>query len=213
MKRIITTTLIVCITMLTVKAQSDAVRIAGIGNSITYGFGIDSVEVNSYPAQLQQILGKGYDVRNYGVNSRTLLNKGDHPYQQEKAWRDALAFQPDIAIIKLGTNDSKPENWQYHKDFKHDLKQLLKVLKEKGNKPRIILCTPIPAFKSTWNINDSVIVNGIIPIIYKVARKKKLQVIDLHTLYANDGDKMLKDGIHPNKRGARRLAEIIAGKI
>ena len=199
--------------MLTVKAQSDAVRIACIGNSITYGFGIDSVEQNSYPAQLQQILGKGYDVRNYGVNSRTLLNKGDHPYQQEKAWRDALAFQPDIAIIKLGTNDSKPENWQYHKDFKHDLKEMLKVLKEKGNKPRIILCTPIPAFKSTWNINDSVIVNGIIPIIYKVARKKRLQVIDLHTLYANDGDKMLKDGIHPNKRGARRLAEIIAGKI
>ena len=199
--------------MLTVKAQSDAVRIACIGNSITYGFGIDSVEANSYPAQLQQILGKGYDVRNYGVNSRTLLNKGDHPYQQEKAWRDALAFQPDIAIIKLGTNDSKPENWQYHKDFKHDLKEMLKVLKEKGNKPRIILCTPIPAFKSTWNINDSVIVNGIIPIIYKVARKKRLQVIDLHTLYANDGDKMLKDGIHPNKRGARRLAEIIAGKI
>ena len=199
--------------MLTVKAQQDAVRIACIGNSITYGFGIDSVEQNSYPAQLQQILGKGYDVRNFGVSSRTLLNKGDHPYQQEKAWRDALAFQPDIAIIKLGTNDSKPENWQYHKDFGHDLKGMLKVLKEKGNKPRIILCTPIPAFKSTWNINDSVIVNGIIPIIYKVARKKRLQVIDLHTLYANDGDKMLKDGIHPNKRGARRLAEIIAGKI
>jgi lysophospholipase L1-like esterase len=58
-----------------------------------------------------------------------------------------------------------------------------------------------------------VIVNGIIPIINKIARKKRLQVIDLHTLYANDGDKMLDDGIHPDKRGARRLAEIIAGKI
>jgi lysophospholipase L1-like esterase len=198
---------------MTVRAQQDAVRIACIGNSITYGFGIDSVEQNSYPAQLQQILGKGYDVRNFGVSSRTLLNKGDFPYQREKAWRDALAFQPDIAIVKLGTNDSKPENWQYHKDFKHDLKQLLKVLKEKGGKPRIILCTPIPAFKPTWNINDSVIVNGIIPIINKIARKKRLQVIDLHTLYANDGDKMLDDGIHPDKRGARRLAEIIAGKL
>lgn len=202
-----------CLTVLAVRAQHDAVRIACIGNSITYGFGIDSVEVNSYPAQLQQILGKGYDVRNFGVSSRTLLNKGDYPYQKEKAWCDALAFQPDIAIVKLGTNDSKPENWQYHKDFKHDLKQLLKVLKEKGNKPRIILCTPIPAFKPTWHINDSVIVNGIIPIINKIARKKRLQVIDLHTLYANDGDKMLKDGIHPDKRGARRLAEIIAGKL
>ena len=77
-------------------------------------------------------------------------------------------------------------------------------------KPQIYLCTPIPAFKSTWNINDSVIVNGIIPIQQEVAAKYGLQVIDLHTLYANDGDKMLSDGIHPNARGASRMAQIIA---
>ena len=77
----------------------------------------------------------------------------------------------------------------------------------------IRLCTPIPAFKPTWNINDSVIVNAIIPVIRKVAQKNKLKVIDLHTLYANDGDKMLGDGIHPNDKGARRMAELIAAEL
>lgn len=193
--------------------QKDAVRVACIGNSITDGFGIEMAEQRGYPAQLQKILGSGYNVKNYGVSSRTMLNKGDWPYQNEMAWRDALAFRPDIVIIKLGTNDSKPENWQYNKGFRDDLQQMIDKLQANGNKPRIMLCTPIPAFKPTWNINDSVIVNGITPIINKVAKKNKLEVIDLHTLYANDGDKMLADGIHPDAKGARRLAEIIASEM
>ena len=110
-----------------------------------------------------------------------------------------------------------------------DLQQMIDVLRpvtpvldKKGRKtkktivpakPVIYLCTPIPAFKSTWQINDSVITNGIIPVIQKVAQRNGLQVIDLHTLYANDGDKMLADGIHPDAKGARRMAEIIAAEL
>ena len=149
----------------------------------------------------------------------------------EMAWRDALAFKPDVVIIKLGTNDSKPENCQYGAEFQQDLEQMILALRpdlaqpvKKGKKakkaqpvvaqkPRIFLCTPIPAFKSTWNINDAVITNEIIPIQQAVAKKYGLQVIDLHTLYANDGDKMLSDGIHPDGKGAHRMAEIIAEKI
>ena len=193
--------------------KKDAVRVACIGNSITDGFGIDMASQRGYPAQLQQLLGNDYHVKNFGVSGRTMLNKGDLPYQNELAWRDALAFRPDIVIIKLGTNDSKPENWQYNKGFKDDLQQMVDALQANKNNPRILLCTPIPAFKPTWNINDSVIVHGITPVINKVAKKNKLQVIDLHTLYANDGDKMIADGIHPDARGARRMAEIIAEQL
>jgi len=193
--------------------KKEAVRVACIGNSITDGFGIDMATQRGYPAQLQQLLGDGYHVKNFGVSGRTMLNKGDLPYQNELAWRDALAFRPDIVIIKLGTNDSKPENWQYNKGFKDDLQQMVDALQANKNNPRIFLCTPIPAFKPTWNINDSVIVHGITPVINKVAKKNKLQVIDLHTLYANDGDKMIDDGIHPDAKGARRMAEIIAEQL
>ena len=209
--------------------KTDAIKVACIGNSITDGHGIEMAPAYGYPAQLQKILGKDYWVKNFGVSARTMLNKGDYPYMNEMAWKDAVAFKPDIVIIKLGTNDSKPENWQYGAEFKQDLQQMITTLrpdlaqpiKKKKNKkatvqpvgPQIFLCTPIPAFKSTWNINDSVIVNNIIPIQQEVAKEYGLQVIDLHTLFANDGDKMLDDGIHPDDKGARRMAEIIADII
>ena len=219
--------------------KEDAVRVACLGNSITDGFGIDMASAYGYPAMLQKKLGDGYWVRNFGVSSRTMLNKGDWPYMNEPAWRDALDFKPEIVIIKLGTNDSKPENWQYNAEFKQDLEQMIFTLRpdlkqyadmpaKKAQKamakalakaaksgatpakPQIYLCTPIPAFKSTWNINDSVIVNGVIPIQQEVALKYGLEVIDLHTLFANDGDKVLPDGIHPDAKGAARMADIIA---
>jgi acetyl esterase/lipase len=222
--------------------KEGAIRVACLGNSITDGFGIDMASAYGYPAMLQKKLGDGYWVRNFGVSSRTMLNKGDWPYMNEPAWRDALDFKPEIVIIKLGTNDSKPENWQYNAEFKQDLEQMIFTLrpdlKQYANmpakkaqkamakalakaaksgiapaKPRILLCTPIPAFKSTWNINDSVIVNGVIPIQQEVAQKYGLEVIDLHTLFANDGDKVLPDGIHPDAKGAARMADIIADAL
>ena len=189
--------------------KTDAIRVACIGNSITDGHGIDLAPQRGYPAQLQRMLGKDYWVKNFGVSSRTLLNKGDFPYMKEMAWRDALAFNPDIVVIKLGTNDSKPQNWQYASEFKQDLLQMIKAL----GKAKIFLCTPIPAFKPSWYINDSVIVNGIIPIQKEVARKNGLQLIDLHTLMANDEELVQPDGIHPNEKGVAKMAEIIAGAI
>ena len=130
----------------------------------------------------------------------------------EMAWRDALAFKPDVVVIKLGTNDSKPENWQYGAEFKQDLQQMILTLRRIGA-ARIYLCTPIPAFKPTWNINDKVITDEIIPIQQEVARQYGLQVIDLHTLMANDADKVIDDGIHPDEKGAKKMAEIIAKAI
>ena len=204
--------------------QADAIRVACIGNSITDGFGIDMATQYGYPAQLQKKLGNGYWVKNFGVSSRTMLNKGDFPYMNEMAWRDALAFKPDIVLIKLGTNDSKPYNWQHKAEFRQDLEQMVLTLrpdlavsskKRKKSKsivpakPEIYLCTPIKAEKPTWEISDSVIANEIIPIQQAVAAKYGLKVIDLHTLYEGGALQMLPDGIHPNGKGALRMAEII----
>ena len=205
--------------------QQDAIRVACIGNSITDGHGIEMAPVNGYPALLQRQLGKDYLVKNFGVSGRTLLNHGDMPYMKETAWKDAQAFDPDIVVIKLGTNDSKPQNWKYAAEFKQDLQQMITTLcpalaqsakKRKKSKnaqpvrPKIYLCTPIPAFKSSWNINDAVITNEIIPIQKEVAQQYGLQLIDLHTLFANDVDKMQEDGIHPDGKGVRRIADIVA---
>ena len=210
--------------------KEDAIKVACIGNSITDGHGIDFAPVNGYPAQLQKLLGNDYYVKNFGVSGRTMLNKGDQPYMTELAWADAQAFKPDVVIIKLGTNDSKPQNWQYGEEFKQDLKQMITTLRpdlaqpaKKGKKnkkqviknegPKIILCTPIPAFKKSWGINDEIITKNIIPIQQEVAQEYNLQVIDLHSLFGDGKDTMLNDGIHPNDKGAQKMAKIIADAI
>lgn len=194
--------------------QENSIRVACIGNSITDGSGIDMSDAKGYPAQLQQLLGDKYNVRNFGVSARTMLNNGDHPYMKELAWRDALAFQPDIAVIKLGTNDSKPRNWQYGANFGKDMQQMIDSLRQLPSKPKIYLCSPIPAFKTQWGINDSTITAGVIPVIKKLAKKNHLQFIDLHTTFKDfDNKQIQQDGIHPTAKGAGQMARIIADAL
>lgn len=193
--------------------KADAIRVACIGNSITDGMGIDMAGTRGYPAVLQRELGDRYLVKNFGVSARTLLNSGDHPYMQEQAWRDAQGFCPDVVIVKLGTNDSKTENWTGEKDYARDLQQMLDTLGKLPSKPRILLCNPIPAAE-IWNIRDSVIVNHITPVLQKSAKKNKLTFIDLHAAFGNgDGKQMQRDGIHPTAEGAAQIAKIIASYI
>lgn len=199
--------------------KAEATRVACIGNSITDGSGIDMVDVEGYPARMQAILGADYCVRNFGVSGRTMLNHGDRPYMKEKAWAEAKAFCPNVAVIKLGTNDSKPRNWdKYGKEFGKDLQQMIDELKTLPSKPTIYLCTPLQSSErkgkvSDNTIRDSVVVAGVIPVINKVAKKNKLKVIDLHPLIDPKSDMMQRDGIHPTSKGAALMAKTVAEVI
>lgn len=188
--------------------RQDAVRVACVGNSITEGFGLDMAGQKAYPALLQGKLGDGFLVKNYGVSAHTLMGKGDLPYVRNMAWRDVLAFRPNVVILGLGTNDSKPGNWRHAADFEADLNAMVDTLESLPDKPKIYLLTPIHAIKPTWDINDSVISGTIAPIIRKVAKKRKCQLIDLNEEFKGQG-LMLEDGIHPSGKGAARMAELI----
>ncbi len=198
--------------------KADAKRVACIGNSITDGAGIDYVDVRSYPAQLQKMLGRDYCVKNFGVSGRTMLNKGNRPYMKENAWQEAKAFNPDILVIKLGTNDSKPMNWDKHsKEYAKDMQQMIDELGKLEAKPTIYLCTPVKAREfapiTDNTIRDSVMQAEVIPAIEKVAKKNKLTVIDLRPLIDPNGKEMSRDGIHPTADGAAKMAKAIAKAI
>src|SRR4051812_38761214 len=101
-------------------ASANPVKVACVGDSITEGAGLTTPATQSYPARLQQLLGTNYLVKNYGVGGRTLLKQGDFPYWKEPAFTNSHTFGPNIVIIQLGTNDSKPQNWRFGTNFVSD---------------------------------------------------------------------------------------------
>lgn len=192
--------------------KRNAIRVACIGNSITYGDGITNRLKESYPAQLGKLLGNDYWVSNFGVNANTLLIKGDNPYVKSSSWREALSFNPDIVVIMLGTNDSKPLNWIHKDDFESDMQTMIDSLKKLSSKPKIYLGYPAKAYSQRFTIDDSIIVKEIIPKIQKVAKKNKLETIDLHSATDGHAD-LFVDEIHPNTKGAALIAKEIADVI
>lgn len=192
--------------------RKDAVRVACIGNSITFGAGIRNRSRDSYPSVLARMLGDSYWVKNFGVSARTMLNKGDHPYMNEPAYKNALAFNPNIVVIKLGTNDSKSFNWKYRADFMKDAQTMIDAFKGLPSQPKIYLCYPSKAYLTGDGINDDIISKEIIPMIKKLAKKNDLSVIDLHT--AMDGmPELFPDRIHPNEKGAQVMAKAVYQSI
>jgi lysophospholipase L1-like esterase len=187
---------------------ADPIRWACIGNSITQGPSV----TDAYPAKLGKLLGPGYVVENDGSSGRTLMKNGDVPYWTQGKLSNVFAFKPDIVTIKLGTNDSKPINWDKHKgEFERDLIALIDTVANMPSKPKVWLCIPVPAFSDgsgDYGIRGSVIKNEIIPIIQKVAAAKGLPLIDLYTPMLSH-KAFFGDNVHPNAEGHDSIAAII----
>ena len=77
------------------------VKVACVGNSITYGMRLEDRERESYPAQLQALLGDRYEVGNFGKSGATLLRHGHRPYFEQEEFRQAMDFAGDIVVIHL----------------------------------------------------------------------------------------------------------------
>ena len=120
------------------------IRVACVGDSITYGHGIKNWKKNNYPAVLQKELGNTYHVNNYGVSGYTVQDDGDKPYTSLKQYQQSLDYNPDIVVFMMGTNDSKPYNYKTPGKFRTDLENILYSYEEVGSK--IYLCTPATSF-------------------------------------------------------------------
>lgn len=197
------------------KKQVQKIKVACVGNSITYGTGIEDREHFSYPVQLQKMLGEKYQVGNFGKPGATLLNHGHRPYMQQEEFKEAMAFKGDIAVIHLGINDTDSRNWpNYRDEFVKDYLSLMDSLRSANPKVRFILArmTPI-ADRHPRFISGTKLWHGEIQeAIQTVARVSGAELIDFHApLYPYPY--LLPDAIHPNPEGAGILAKTVYGGI
>ncbi len=193
------------------KQKKDHINISCVGDSITFGSGIKNTN-NSYPFQLESMLGQKFTVRNFGRNSATMLQKGNLPYWTQKEYNNAMRSNPDLVIIMLGTNDTKPQNWQYKSMYKTDYKNLINQFKHLSTHPEVWIALPPPIFEAKYGLNDTIVANKLLPLIKEVAKEENLKLIDNNTLFKNKPE-LFNDGIHPNEKGARIMAENIAKEI
>ena len=185
---------------------ANAVKVACIGNSITYGARLKYPQVESYPMQLQKLLGDGYWVKNFGISGST-MGKSENTFMERDRWQHAQQFLPDIVFIKLGTNDIKSTHWKGDEAFTTAYQHMIDTLRALPSKPRIVLCLPATSYRTNDHL-DSNITSKAIPLIRQVAKKNKLDVIDLHTPTSGQPERF-PDQLHPDVQGAGIIAQTL----
>ena len=180
-----------------------SIRVACVGDSITQG--VKLPQGMTYPEQLQKMLGSPWIVKNFGKSGRTLLKQGDHPYWNESIYQDALQFAPDAVIIKLGTNDTKPQNWKHIADFKKDYRALVESFRSLPGKPRIYICTPCPVVGAgSFDITNAGVAEEV-GWVKELAAELHVGLVDMNAAFAGKSE-LLPDKVHPNAEGATLLA-------
>ena len=203
------------------------IKVACVGDSITYGHGVSDWEENNYPAQLQELLGENYHVANFGSSGACVNPEGDQPYISREVYQAALEYDADIIILMMGTNDSKPENWTTPREFLEDYISLLSGLTKGNQGVQIYLGLCAESYFAEGTDKDTGLAKYDIQpaIVDEISETIKMypmiqstypgsmKVIDIHTLTEAHPEWFEADGIHPNNDGAKAIAEAVAEAI
>ena len=195
--------------------MASPIKVACIGDSITYGAGIANRAEDSYPAQLQKLLGKKYEVRNFGNSGRGVYlhswrGKERRGYRYMPEHQAALAWKPDIVICNLGIND----NGEFLKTerkapgtFRDDYLKLLDDYRALPTKPKLYIwgkLAPLAPGQTYYRSPEPFLAQVALE---EVATRSGAQLIDMQTpllpLLLTD----FPDTIHPTAKGARVIAE------
>lgn len=194
---------------------SQEIKVACIGDSVTFGAGISDRDSLSYPSQLQLALGDGYEVRNFGKNGATLLYQGHNPYIQSEEFKEALTYVPDVAVNHLGLNDTDPRNWpKFQLDFESDYAGLIDSLRAINPRMRIIIAELSPIFSGhpRYKTGTRDWHKQISAKIKRVASDNEVELVDFYSPLHSRPD-LFPDQLHPTAQGAEILAKVVYQKI
>lgn len=209
------------------EVKSGQIKVACIGDSITYGHGVENWEKNNYPAVLQELLGDAYHVANFGSSGACINPNGDQPYKNRAVYQESLDYKPDIIVIMMGTNDSKAKNWVDMDNFISEYNALLHDYYDGEEPPKVYIALCTEAYYTDKSDPETGVAQfDIQPVIIDEIVETLAQglpecdcdlmvsgIIDLHTLTEAHPEWFETDGIHPNVDGAKAMAETIAEAI
>lgn len=190
-----------------VASPAAAAKIACVGDSITAGYGLTDPMAEAYPAVLGELVGASHTVTNFGVSGTTLLTDGDLPYWDEPEAQASRNFAPDVVIMMLGTNDSKPQNWAKKDEFKSDY--LARIEEYRALGAVVYVATPPRVFApGMFMIPPEVIENAVAPLVKEIANEAGAPLIDVFEA-TQDSTALFPDTVHPNALGAELIAQTV----
>ena len=189
-------------------------RIACIGDSITFGAGVALTRKrDAWPYLLNGLLGEDWQVLDYGISGATASSKGDLPYRKNDFFETALKARAEKYVLMLGSNDSKPYNWD-KEQYEQDLRTMVQDLLSADFPHTVILMLPPKAFPfknsgaPAFDIVNETIRDEICPIVQKIAEEYDLPAVDLYA-FTEDHPEYFIDGVHPNRAGNKAIAEYL----
>ncbi len=190
------------------RSREDRIRIAAVGDSNTYGAGVlfRGRGRRSYPGRLEQLLGDGYQVLNYGVNRCTLQHEGDWPYDATPQATASLHAGADIVLVMLGSNDARGDNWNAER-YETQLAAFVERYRTRG--ATVFLLTPPVAFPNRRGVHERIIADEVAPIVRTVASRLGVDLIDVFDVTRRSVTRH-PDGIHLDVRASGIVAETVA---
>jgi len=198
------------------RGKKKMIRVACVGDSITYGTGSTDDSMYNYPVYLQKLLGYDYYVEKYGAPANSLIETDDFAYINSDGFNKSRQAAPDVVIIMLGTNDChyKADDSSY-RDWTDPARpaafikagqKLIDAYKRANPNVQIIFATPpFVRSNSTWSMR---IKTYCAPTIRELAEMNGYQTIDIYS-YSRENTDMFRggDGLHPKDEGYAILAQ------
>ena len=205
------------------------VKVACVGDSLTYGDKSDK----GYPVFLQQMLGDGYEVRNFGECGAVACDMSTYNYsgggtnwvyQETLRYKYSMEWKPDIVILMLGVNDTGAHLTNFHSvnwdgganssaaaEFEKDYKSLVERYQNNGAQVYCVNC-PSGRIESDRD-GTSVKISCVNPIIERVAGETGCNLIDIYSETKNWDDGIYTDTVHFNSDGYKNVSDFIFSKI
>lgn len=197
-----------------VRGGADVIKTACVGDSITRGTFVWHRNKRSYPAQLQAMLGERFCVHNFGVNGNAAQRSSDRPYWDSDEFTSSSAFQPDMVLLMLGTNDSRGDNWKGVDAFCCDYGALAVHYQSLESRPVVWLLTPPAVYpigrsaKVRYGM-DARAIQEMRGAIEGVAHDLGCGVVDTYGATAEHPEAFRFDGVHPGAAGATLIARAV----
>lgn len=196
----------------------DTIRVACVGDSITFGSGIGNPTSNSYPSQLSRLVGPLFDVRNFGVPGSSVVNGllqqrtgWDRGYISQMAYRRSVVFEPDIVICNLGINDVTNEAFSVD-EFVEDYVALIESYRALPSEPTVIIWHKLAPLFPGQAFYENPRLALIQQALDRVVEATGVETLDMNAPFA-DAAERFPDKIHPDAEGAGMIADVTRDKL